>query len=99
MPALYHAAGLDREVLAAFGIEPAPKPDMRRWDSVSKAYHNPEGEVSIAVVGKYTGLKDAYKSLIEALTHGGMANHVRRQARLDRNETSRALTPRRGSKE
>jgi CTP synthase len=77
VPALYHAAGLDREVLAAFGIEPAPKPDMRRWDSVSKAYHNPEGEVSIAVVGKYTGLKDAYKSLIEALTHGGMANHVR----------------------
>ena len=77
VPALYHAAGLDREVLAAFGIEPAPKPNMRRWDSVSKAYHNPEGEVSIAVVGKYTGLKDAYKSLIEALTHGGMANKVR----------------------
>ena len=77
VPVLYHAAGLDREVLAAFGIEPAPKPDMRRWDSVSRAYHNPEGEVSIAIVGKYTGLKDAYKSLIEALTHGGMANNVR----------------------
>ncbi len=77
VPALYHAAGLDREVLAAFGIEPAPKPDMRRWDSVSKAYHNPEGEVSIAVVGEYTGLKDACKSLIEALTHGGMAHRVR----------------------
>src|SRR5271157_1767465 len=44
VPALYHAAGLDREVLAAFGIEPAPKPDMRRWEGVSKAYHNPEGE-------------------------------------------------------
>src|SRR4051794_22151338 len=77
VPAAYHAAGLDREVLAAFGIEPAPKPNMRRWESVSKAYHNPEGEVTIAVVGKYTGLKDAYKSLIEALTHGGMANRVR----------------------
>ncbi len=77
VPALYHDAGLDREVLAAFGIEPAPKPDMRRWEAVSKAYHNPEGEVTIAVVGKYTGLKDAYKSLIEALNHGGMANHVR----------------------
>src|ERR1700677_151576 len=77
VPALYHAAGLDREVLAAFGIEPAPKPNMGRWDSVSKAYHNPEGEVSIAVVGKYTGLKDAYKSLIEALNHGVMANKVR----------------------
>src|SRR6202041_2802419 len=76
VPALYHAAGLDREVLAAFGIEPAPKPDMRRWQAGSKAYHNPEGDVTIAIVGKYTGLKDAYKSLIEALTHGGMANRV-----------------------
>ncbi len=77
VPAAYHAAGLDREVLAAFGIEPAPKPNMRRWESVSDAYHNPEGEVTIAIVGKYTGLKDAYKSLIEALAHGGMANRVR----------------------
>ena len=77
VPAAYHAAGLDREVLAAFGIEPAPKPNMRRWDGVSNAYHSPEGEVTIAIVGKYTGLKDAYKSLTEALTHGGMANRVR----------------------
>jgi CTP synthase len=77
VPGVYHAAGLDREVLAAFGIEPAPKPDMRRWTGVSKALHNPEGEVAIAVVGKYTGLKDAYKSLTEALTHGGLANRVR----------------------
>ena len=50
---------------------------MRRWDAVSKAYHTPEGEVTIAIVGKYTGLKDAYKSLIEALAHGGMSNRVR----------------------
>ena len=50
---------------------------MRRWDAVTRALHNPEGEVTIAVVGKYTGLKDAYKSLTEALTHGGMANKVR----------------------
>jgi CTP synthase len=77
VPAAYHAAGLDREVLSAFGIEPAPKPNMRRWEAVSKSYHNPEGEVTIAIVGKYTGLKDAYKSLTEALTHGGMANRVR----------------------
>ena len=77
VPAAYHAAGLDREVLAAFGIEPAPKPNMKRWEAVTRAYHNPEGEVTIAIVGKYTGLKDAYKSLIEALTHGGMANKVR----------------------
>src|SRR6201995_5190263 len=57
VPEAYHAAGLDREVLAAFGIEPAPKPNMRRWEAVSKAYHNPEGDVTIAIVGKYTGLK------------------------------------------
>ena len=77
VPRAYHEAGLDREVLSAFGIEPAPKPDMSRWNSVSAAVYNPEGEVTIAVVGKYTGLKDAYKSLIEALYHGGIANHVR----------------------
>ena len=77
MPSAYHAAGLDREVLAAFGIEPAPKPDMSRWNAVMDRIRNPEGEVTIAVVGKYTGLKDAYKSLNEALAHGGLANRVR----------------------
>ena len=73
----YHQEGLDSEVLAAFGIDPAPKPRMERWQEVSNRIHNPEGEVTIAVVGKYTGLKDAYKSLTEALSHGGMANKVR----------------------
>jgi CTP synthase len=77
VPQAYHEAGLDREVLSAFGIEPAPKPDMSRWKAVSERIHNPEGEVTIAVVGKYTGLKDAYKSLIEALAHGGIANKVK----------------------
>lgn len=77
VPMAYHREGLDSEVLAAFGIDPAPKPRMERWDEVSKRIHNPEGEVTIAVVGKYTGLKDAYKSLIEALHHGGMANKVK----------------------
>ena len=77
VPAAYHAEGLDSEVLAAFGIDPAPKPRMERWNEVSERLHNPEGEVTIAIVGKYTGLKDAYKSLMEALTHGGMANRVR----------------------
>jgi CTP synthase len=76
VPRAYRAAGLDQEVLAAFGIEPAPKPDMTRWNAVMDSIHNPEGEVTIAIVGKYTGLKDAYKSLIEALTHGGIANRV-----------------------
>jgi CTP synthase len=81
VPHTYHAAGLDQEVLSAFGIEPAPKPDMSRWNAVTERVHNPEGEVTIAIVGKYTGLKDAYKSLIEALAHGGIANRVK--VRLD----------------
>ena len=76
VPMAYHAAGLDREVLAAFGIEPAPRPDMTRWNAVTERLRNTDGDVTIAIVGKYTGLKDAYKSLIEALTHGGLANRV-----------------------
>ncbi len=77
VPIAYHKEGLDNEVLAAFGIEPAPKPRMERWEEISHLIHNPEGEVTIAVVGKYTELKDAYKSLIEALQHGGIANKVK----------------------
>ena len=77
VPRAYHAAGLDAQVLAAFGIEPAPKPDMSRWNAVTQRILNPEGEVTIAVVGKYTEMKDAYKSLIEALAHGGIANRVK----------------------
>ena len=81
VPAAYHAAGLDQEVLAAFGIEPAPKPDLTRWNGITERISNPEGEVTIAIVGKYTGMKDAYKSLIEALAHGGIAN--RGKVKLD----------------
>ena len=77
VPAAYHAEGLDTEVLAAFGIEPAPAPNLKRWSVIEDRVRNPEGEVTIAVVGKYTGLKDAYKSLIEALAHGGIANKVK----------------------
>ena len=77
VPAAYHAAGLDQEVLAAFGIEPAPKPDLTRWNGITERIANPEGEVTIAIVGKYTGMKDAYKSLTEALAHGGIANRVK----------------------
>ncbi|HEX7075033.1 MAG TPA: CTP synthase [Hyphomicrobiaceae bacterium] len=77
VPLAYHSQGFDREVLAAFGMNDAPKPDLTRWEAISDAIANPEGEVTIAVVGKYTELKDAYKSLIEALVHGGIANKVR----------------------
>jgi CTP synthase len=77
VPLAYHKEGLDREILAAFGITDAPEPDLTAWEQVSGRLHNPEGEVNIAIVGKYTGLKDAYKSLSEALTHGGIANKVK----------------------
>ncbi|MFN8828507.1 MAG: CTP synthase [Labrys sp. (in: a-proteobacteria)] len=77
VPIAYHREGLDSEVLAAFGIEAPSTVDLSRWERISRTVHNPEGEVTIAIVGKYTGLKDAYKSLIEALTHGGIANGVK----------------------
>ena len=77
VPISYHREGLDDEVLAAFGIDPAPAPRMEAWERVADRIRTPEGEVTIAVVGKYTGLKDAYKSLIEALHHGGIANRVK----------------------
>ncbi len=77
VPLAYHREGLDREVLAAFGIEGAPAPRLEQWESISRTIANPEGTVTIAIVGKYTGLKDAYKSLIEALVHGGIANKVK----------------------
>ena len=77
VPMTYHREGLDQEVLNAFGIDPAPKPRMEVWEEISRKIHNPEGEVVIAIVGKYTVLKDAYKSLIESLQHGGIANNVK----------------------
>ena len=77
VPLAYHKEGLDREVLAAFGIGDAPQPSLEVWREISHRIEHPDGEVSIAIVGKYTNLKDAYKSLIEALTHGGISQGVR----------------------
>ncbi len=77
VPMQYHNEGLDFEVLRAFGIHDAPQPDMTRWIDIADRHHNPEGEVTIGVVGKYVGLQDAYKSLNEALVHGGFANRVK----------------------
>ncbi len=77
VPLAYHREGLDRQVLEAFGITDAKPPKLERWQTISEAIANPEGEVTIAIVGKYTGLKDAYKSLNEALFHGGIANRVK----------------------
>ncbi|MCU4180058.1 CTP synthase [Bosea sp. BH3] len=77
VPLSYHAEGLDNEVLAAFGMDASVEPEISNWRRISERVKNPEGEVTIAVVGKYTGMKDAYKSLIEALIHGGIANNVK----------------------
>ena len=76
-PLAYHAAGLDTELLRHFGVSVAPHPELTDWERVVQRLKAPDGEVTIAVVGKYTELKDAYKSLIEALYHGGVANNVR----------------------
>src|SRR5690349_17209423 len=76
VPLQYHAEGLDAEVLRHFGLT-SPLPDLTRWIDIVDRYQNPEGEVTIGVVGKYVGLPDAYKSLNEALVHGGMANRVK----------------------
>ncbi len=81
VPLQYHREGLDDEVLRAFGIDDSPEPDLSRWYDVMERIEHPEGEVIVGVVGKYVGLQDAYKSLQEALFHGGLANRVKVQVR------------------
>ncbi len=76
VPLQYHAEGLDAEVLRHFGME-SPAPDLTIWEDILDRHMNPEGEVTIGVVGKYVGLPDAYKSLNEALVHGGMAHRIK----------------------
>ena len=77
VPISYHAEGMDREVLRHFGLPCDAVPDLSRWQQIVDVVRAPEGEVRIAVVGKYTNLLDSYKSLAEALTHGGIANRVK----------------------
>ena len=77
VPLAYHGAGLDDEILRIFGVRGVRTPDLDTWRTIVDRVKNPEGEVTIAVVGKYTGLKDAYKSLIEALHHGGIAHRIK----------------------
>ncbi|VXD03489.1 CTP synthase [Sphingomonas sp. 8AM] len=77
VPLQYHGEGLDSEVLRAFGITPSSAPDLTRWEEIVERLMHPEGEVTVGVVGKYVGLQDAYKSLNEALVHGGIANRVK----------------------
>jgi len=75
VPGAYHAEGFDREVCAHFGLD-AREPDLDRWNEIVSRIYKPEGRVTIAIVGKYTHLPDSYKSLAEAMTHGGIANNV-----------------------
>ncbi|TNE59111.1 MAG: CTP synthase, partial [Alphaproteobacteria bacterium] len=77
VPIAYHDEGFDVEVLKAFGIDEPPSLDLTTWEGIADRVLYPDGEVTIAVVGKYTILKDAYKSLMEALAHGGIANNVK----------------------
>ena len=77
VPGSYHREGLDREVLRHFNLSIYGEPDLSAWERVVQRITAPEGEVTIAVVGKYTGLLDAYKSLNEALAHGGIAHNMR----------------------
>jgi len=77
VPLTYHAEGLDTEVLNCFGMKSVKQPDLSKWIDIVDRIKNPESEVKIAIVGKYTELSDSYKSLNEALIHGGIANRVK----------------------
>ncbi|MCS6986531.1 MAG: CTP synthase [Sphingomonadaceae bacterium] len=77
VPLQYHREGLDAQVIHAFGLPPGREPDLDRWIDIVDRLKHPEGTVTVGVVGKYVGLPDAYKSLNEALVHGGIANRVR----------------------
>ena len=77
VPISYHNEGMDREVVRHFGLPFEDEVDLTRWQTIVDTVRAPEGEVRIAVVGKYTTLLDSYKSLAEALAHGGIAQHVR----------------------
>ncbi len=77
VPIAYHEQGFDREVCRYFGLPVDKEPTLDQWRGIVRTAREPEGKVSIAVVGKYTGLLDAYKSLSEALVHGGIANNVK----------------------
>jgi CTP synthase len=86
VPAAYHREGLDSEVLWHFRMPDMPAPDLSQWDRIANTVHNPDGDVCIGLVGKYVDVPDAYKSVSEALVHGGLANNVRVQVRLINSE-------------
>lgn len=77
VPISYSREGIDTQVCKHFGIECSRPSDLSKWEKIVDTIRHPEGEVKVAVVGKYTSLLEAYKSLNEALTHGGIANHYK----------------------
>lgn len=76
VPLMYHEEGLDMEICRHFDL-PLNEPDLSVWRNIGDTILNPEGEVNIAIVGKYVSLLDSYKSLAEALVHGGLSNKVK----------------------
>ena len=89
VPVAYHQQGLDTQICKHFHLDSAA-PDLSRWTNISQAFMQPEGEITIAIVGKYVSLQDSYKSLSEALTHGGIANHLRVRVKWVDSETLEA---------
>ncbi len=87
VPVRYHQEGLDTEVCRHFNLLNGAGPDLGPWSGIVERLMSPEGEVTIAIAGKYTDLQDAYKSLTEALTHGGIANRARVNLRWIESET------------
>ncbi len=77
VPISYHEQGMDVEVCRHFGLDASEPPDLSRWQEIAHRHLQPEGEVTVAIVGKYTRMVDCYKSLAEALAHGGIANNIR----------------------
>ncbi|MGB9715386.1 MAG: CTP synthase [Thermodesulfovibrionales bacterium] len=76
VPIVFHNEGLDSLIGKRLRLD-LHEPDLAIWKDIVRKIKEPRNEVNIAIVGKYTGLKDSYKSLIEALTHGGIANDAR----------------------
>ena len=93
VPLAYHREGFDGEVLKAFDITGSPRPDLSRWETISRRIANPEGEVTIAIVGKYTGLKDAYKSLERSARARRHRQQRQSQHPVDRERGVRARRP------
>jgi CTP synthase len=76
VPLNLHREGLSRIILEKLGM-PGVDPDLSQWEAINKSLEKPEGEVNIAIVGKYLELKESYKSLMEALVHGGINNRIK----------------------